>query len=110
MNALLLGMAMLMFQMVTSEIKTVVHLAPNSASITPDFGGKLLELANSPTIVNLPVIPPAPQLPGHLWSLDIKNLGPRTVRVLGKNNFSMSLVVGQTAHIVSDGTIYALAH
>jgi hypothetical protein len=96
MKALLVSVAVLIGQMNTLQEKQVVHLQPHSGAIRADFGGKLLELQNAPAIVYLPMAPPKLDLQGNPWSLDIRNLGPGVVAVVGTSQFSLRIMVGQT--------------
>jgi hypothetical protein len=94
--------------MTTLQNKQVVHLQPHSGAIRTDFGGKLLELLDAPTIVYLPLAPPRLDSQGNPWSVDIRNLGPGVVTVVGTSQFSSRLIVGQTVHIISNGRAYSL--
>jgi hypothetical protein len=88
--------------------KTVVHLQPHRAVVDASFGGKLLELINSPAIVHLPIRPPLTDTQGNPWSIDVKNLGPRAVTIVDNAQFKRQLMVGQTLHINSNGTSYSV--
>jgi hypothetical protein len=95
MKALLVGVAVLIGQMNTPQEKQVVHLQPHSGAIRADFGGKLLERRNAPAIVYLPMAPPKLDSQGNPWSLDIKNLGPGGVAVVGTSQFNLRIMVGK---------------
>jgi hypothetical protein len=88
--------------------KPVVHLQAHSNSINSIFGGELLELVNAPSVIDLPLHPPTVDSHGIPWSIDVKNLGPMTVTVAHKAQFSVRINVGQTVHIYWDGTVYLL--
>jgi hypothetical protein len=92
----------------TLQDKTVVHLQPHRNSISSIFGGELLELANAPSVIDLPLHPPKVDSQGIPWSIDIKNLGPMTVTVIDKPQFNVQINVGQTVHIYWNGTVYLL--
>ncbi|MGO9338916.1 MAG: hypothetical protein ACLPY1_15570 [Terracidiphilus sp.] len=95
-------------QMNTLQVKPVVHLQPHKNSIGTEFGGDLVELINAPTQVLLPLQPPSQDSQGDPWSVDVKNLGPNTVQVSGKAQFSVQISVGETVHIYSNGSVYRL--
>jgi hypothetical protein len=92
----------------TLQGKPVVHLHPNRNFIEADFGGKLVELINAPKVIYLPTLPPKQDSQGDPWIVDAKNLGPGTITVLGKTQFSVQINVGQTVHIYSNGSAYSL--
>jgi len=108
MKVLLVGLALVIGQMNTLQGKQVVHLQPHSGAIRSDFGGKLLELQNAPKIVYLPMAPPKLDSQGNPWSVDIKNMGPGMVTVVGASQFSSRIIVGQTVQVLSNGTSYSL--
>jgi hypothetical protein len=106
MKALLVCMGVIIGQMNTLQDRQVVHLQPHGGAIRTDFGGKLLELLNAPTIIYLPMAPPKLDSQGNAWSVDIRNLGPSVVTVVGTSEFSLRIIVGQTVHVFSNGTTY----
>lgn len=108
MKSLLLCAAIMTGQMITLQDRPVVHLAPNRSSISSEFGGKLLELINAPSMVSLPADPPRLDSSGEPWSLDIRNLGPAMVTVTGSQHFSVSVSAGRTVHVVWNGSMYAI--
>ena len=108
MRMILVCLAVIVGQMNTLQDKPVVHLQPHSGAIQVDFGGKLLELLHAPTIIYLRMTPPVLDSHGNSWSVDIKNLGPGVVTVVGKDQFSLRIIVGQIVHILSNGTSYSL--
>ena len=108
MKALFICLALLGAQQNTLQDRQVVHLQPHSGAIRVDFGGKRLELLDAPTIIYLPTAPPKMDFQGKPWSVDIRNLGPRTVTVVGTSQFSVRIIVSQTAHIAWNGTAYSL--
>ena len=97
-------------QMITMQPKEIVHLRPNSDAIDYKFGGKLLELINAPAIIYLSPVAPKPTAEGTLWTVDIKNLGPASVTLTGLKNYTQVLQVGETVHVVSNGTSYSIRH
>jgi hypothetical protein len=108
MRVLLISLALVVAQMNSLQEKAVVHLEPHSGAIQVNFGGKLLELREAPTIIYLPMAPPRLDSQGNPWSVDIKNLGPGAVNVVGTNQFELRVVVGKTAHVFSNGTSYSI--
>jgi hypothetical protein len=108
MKTSLFCLALLVGQMNTLQDKPVTHLPPHRANIDSGFGGKLLELANSPSVIDLPLDPPKDDSQGIPWSIDVKNLGPVAVTVFGKAQFSVRINVGQTVHIYWNRTAYSL--
>jgi hypothetical protein len=108
MRILLISLGFLIAQANSLQEKPVVHLEPQSGAIQANFGGKLLELRNAPTIIYLPMYPPRLDSQGNPWSLDIKNLGPGAVTVVGTNQFELRVVVNKTAKVFSNGTSYSI--
>ena len=108
MRILLISLAFLVAQMNTLQEKPVVHLEPHSGAIQTNFGGKLLELRDAPTIIYLPMTPQRLDSQGNPWSVDIENLGPGAVTVVGTNQFELRVIVGKTAHVYSNGTSYSI--
>ena len=106
MKALLVCAGLVIGQMNTLQDRQVVHLQPHSGAIRADFGGKLLELLNAPTIIYLPTAPPKLDFQGNPWTVDIRNLGPNAVTVVGTSEYSSRIIVGQTVHVFSNGTTY----
>jgi len=108
MKVLIISIAFAIGQMNTLQDKPVVHLQPHSGAVQVDFGGKQLELDHAPTVIYLPMTPPKLDSQGNPWSVDIKNLGPGVVMVVGKDQFSSRIVVSQTIHVFSNGISYSL--
>jgi hypothetical protein len=110
MKTLLISLALFTGQMNTLQDRPVIHLRPHNSSVEDGFGGMLLELINGPATVFLPAVPPKLDSQGNPWSVDVKNLGPRVVTIIGKSQFSEPVNPGQTLHIHSNGAIYSLTH
>jgi hypothetical protein len=108
MKILLICFAVFVGQMGTLQDKQVVHLQPNRDFIGLEYGGDLLEVMNAPAVITLPAIPPKLDSKGNPWSVEVKNLGPRAVSVVGKNQFSVPVSVGRTVQILSNGAAYSL--
>ena len=106
MKAFLICLALISGQMNTLQDKPVVRMQPHRSAIDIGFGGDLLELINTPAVISLPPMPPKADSEGNPWSIDVKNLGPVAVTVVGKAQFSAQINVGQTGHIYSNGTAY----
>jgi hypothetical protein len=73
-------------------------------------GGTILELINASDQLNLPATPPSLDANGAPWEVDVKNLGPRPVKVIGKAGFSVRIMAGQTVRIACDGKAYIIKH
>jgi len=82
-------------------------LQPHRTVIDTAFGGKLLELINAPASLDLPAVPPKQDSEGNPWAVDVRNLGPSAVTVVGKPQFSIKINVNQTVHIYSNGAAYS---
>lgn len=108
MHSYLLFLALFAGQMNPLQDQHVVHLRPHQDNIPVEFGGRLLELMNAPMVIQLPQLPPKPDLHGFPWSIDIKNLGPARVTVAGNALFGVQIRVGQTVHIKSTSRGYSL--
>jgi hypothetical protein len=106
----LLLLALFLGQINTLQTREVVHLPSHQDRIGIQFGGKLVELINSPRVVFLPLFPPKPDSEGVPWTVDIKNLGPGSVNVSGKSPFSVEISVGQTVRVDSNGGVYIAKH
>ena len=105
MTALLLCLLLGIGQLNSLQSKPVVHLLPNSPYIHAAFGGKTVDLINAPPSISLPAVVPAQDLQGNPWAVDVKNLGPAVVTVVGNRGFKVQIAVGATVHIYSnDGT------
>jgi hypothetical protein len=105
---ILVCLALLIGQTNTLQDKHVVHLQPHHENIDVGYGGQLVELINAPTIIRLPALPPKQDSQGNPWSVDVKNLGPSQVTVIGKSEFSVRVNVNQSVHISSNGVAYFL--
>jgi hypothetical protein len=107
MKVLLISLAFIVGQLNTLQEKPVVHLQPHSDAIQVAFGGKLLELVNSPATIHLPNVPPKTEVDGDQWTIQVKNFGPNGVAVVG-SHFEVHINVGQTIQIYSNGVAYSL--
>ena len=107
MKTVILLLTLITVQANEFEQRPVVHLSSNLTRIGLELGGKFVELDNSPPQIYLPA-PPKKDSLGGPWAVDIKNLGPRPVKISGGNRFIVEIQVGQTEHIYSNGTTYSI--
>jgi hypothetical protein len=86
--------------------KPVVRLHPHQDFIPMEFGGDLVELKNAPPEVQLP---PVHLLDAHgrPWSIEVRNLGPGTVTVVGKAQFHVQVPVGNAVSIKATNAVYS---
>lgn len=108
MKTLLICCALFIGQINSLQAKPIIYLQPHRNLIQAECGGKLLELLNAPTVISLPAVPPKLDSQGVPWSVDIKNLGPVSVTVIGKGEFSVQVSAGQSVRINSNGAEYSL--
>jgi hypothetical protein len=107
MNRLLVLLIVFTGQMNTLQEKPVVHLPPHQNFIAVEFGGDLVELINAPAVLLLPKLPPTLDAHGSPWTIEVKNLGPGNVTIVGKSQFNLQVNVGQTVRIKSSSTGYS---
>ncbi len=88
--------------------KPVVRLEPGHRSVDVTLGGKVLELINAEPKIQMPLPVPETDIDGRPWLVDIKNLGPHPVEVVGTPHFSVLIKMGQTVHILSSDGRYVL--
>jgi hypothetical protein len=74
--------------------KTVIPLA---------YGGKLVELLNTPAVISLPSDTAVQASSIETWTVQIKNLGPKKVTIRGGGNLNVSLLPNESATIVRKG-------
>jgi hypothetical protein len=110
MKSLLLVLALLGAQLPSRDTEPTVVLPTKRATITADYGGKYVQLKNTPAIVNLPVAPPKPMPSGQPWYVDVINFGPGSVTLQGGTQFSVVLQPKDTVRIVASNSIYRVAH
>jgi hypothetical protein len=106
---MLICVALFAGQMHTLQDKPVVHLRSHQDIIPIEFGGDLVVIANGPTLVHLPNSPPMLDSQRRPWSVEIKNLGPGAVTIVGKGQFSIRVEINRTVQINSNGAIYSSA-
>jgi hypothetical protein len=108
MKTLILYLAFFSGQMNTLQGKPVVRLQPHRDFIPIEDGGDIVELNNGSREVYLPKLPPKADLQARPWSIDVRNLGPTSVIVLGNGLFSVRIDAGKTLSIYSNGSAYSL--
>ena len=108
MKTTLICVSLLIAQAATAQVQSTVRLPPHTTQIPVAFSGRQLELVNSPAVVYLPNTPPMPDAKGKPWIIEIKNAGPDRVSVVCKMKSSLSLEVGQSTTISSDGVRYSI--
>jgi hypothetical protein len=109
MKTAVIFLALLAGQMYTLQDRPVVHLRPDQSSIPNDLGGDMVELTNAPHVIQLPKQPPTVDARGKPWSVDVKNMGPTSVTVVGRAQFSVLVPVGHVVRIQSTATGYSVA-
>ncbi|HEX3472031.1 MAG TPA: hypothetical protein VHT28_12690 [Silvibacterium sp.] len=110
MKSLLLILALLSAQLPSRDTERTVVLPTNRATITADYGGKYVQLKNSPAVVNLPQILPKPLPSGLPWYVDVVNFGPNNVTIQGIAQFSVRLQPKDSVRIVVSNSTYRIAH
>lgn len=107
MAAFLICMGLFAGQMNTLQDKPVVHLRTHQDFIPVEYGGDLVVLANGPKVVHLPNLPPMLDSQRKPWSVNLENLGPGTVTIVGKAQFTVQVDVDRTVQIKWNGTAYS---
>ena len=82
----------------TLQDKPVVRLHPHQDFIPAEFGGDLVELMNAPPQVRLPPLHLVDSH-GRPWSIEVRNLGPGTVTIVGTAQFHVEVPVGHSVGI-----------
>jgi phage baseplate assembly protein W len=108
MTALIFCLLLFIGQLDTA--REVVRLPPGQASISRDYGGKLVELINAPAEVGLPSLRPSSTQSAAKWSVEIKNLGPHDVMIRSGNQLAVLLHPNESATIASRGSGYVRLH
>jgi hypothetical protein len=108
MKSLLIYLALFAGQMNTLQSKPVVRLHPHQDNIPVEFGGDMVVLANGPAVLHLPGIPPVLDSERKPWGVEVKNLGPGVVTIVGKAQFSAQVNVDRTLQIQSNGVMYSI--
>jgi hypothetical protein len=108
MKSLLIYLALFAGQMNTLQEKPLVRLHPHQDNIPVEFGGDLVVLGNGPAVLHLPSIPPVLDSQRKPWAVEVKNLGPGVVTIIGKAQFTAQVNVDRTLEIQSNGVIYSI--
>jgi hypothetical protein len=108
MKTLIIYLAFFAGQMNTLQQKPVVRLQPHRDFIPIEDGGDIVEIHSGSTEVYLPKLPPKADSQARPWSVDVRNPGPTSVRVLDNGLFSVRIDVGKTVSIYSNGSAYSL--
>jgi hypothetical protein len=106
MKTFLIYLALFAGQYNTLQDKPVVRLQPHQDFIPAEFGGDLVELMNAPPQVRLPP-PRLVDSHGHQWLIEVRNLGPGTVTIVGKAQFHVELPVGHSVDIKATNAGYS---
>jgi len=106
MKTLFIFLALFAGQMRTLQDKPLVRLHPGQDAIPAEFGGHVVELGNTPQVIQLPKLPPKADAHGLAWTVDVKNEGSTAVTLVGNAQFTVHLGVGRTVSIKSTGAGY----
>jgi hypothetical protein len=106
MKTFLICLALFAAQYNTLQDRPVVRLHPHQDFIPAEFGGDLVELMNAPPRVQLPP-PRLVDSHGRPWSIEIRNLGPGTVTIVGKAQFQVEVAVGHSVNIKATSAGYS---
>jgi hypothetical protein len=98
MKTILIYLAFFAGQYNTLQDKPVVRLQPHQDVIPQEFGGDLVELKDAPTQVQLPPLRLLDSR-GHPWAIELRNLGPGTVTIVGKAQFHVEVPVHHSVSI-----------
>jgi hypothetical protein len=106
-----LWLALLLIQphLAAQNNEDVVRLPPNALGISGNDNGKIVELLNSASVLNLPPKPPAANPIRGPWFVDVRNLGPNDVTLKGINGFTVIIHRNDFIRIRAVGNIYVLA-
>lgn len=107
MRLFLVSIALFAGQFHTLQDRPVVHLHPHQDFIPVEFGGDTVVVASGPKIVHLPSLPPTLDSQRKPWSINVRNLGPGSITVVGKSDFTVRIDVDRTIEIKSNGTDYS---
>jgi hypothetical protein len=104
MKSILLYLTLFTFQsgtLNTLQDRPVVRLPLRQGSIPADYGGDEVDFKDGPPTLRLPDVPPKLDSHGLPWVVVLKNLGPSTVMIVGRAQFSVQLRTGQSVGIKS---------
>jgi len=106
MKTSLIFLALFAGQYKTLQDRPVVRLHPHQDFIPVEFGGDLVELMDAPPQVQLPT-PRLVDSHGRPWSIEVRNLGPGTVTIVGKAQFHVEVPVGHSVSIKANNVGYS---
>jgi hypothetical protein len=106
MKTFLIYLAFFVGQYNTLQDKPVVRLLPHQDVIPQEYGGDMVELMNSAMQVQLP---PLRLLDSHgrPWAIEVRNLGPNTVTIVGGAQFHVEVPVHHTVSLRATVAGYA---
>lgn len=107
-RATLISLTLFAAQLPTLQDKPVIHLRPHQDSIPASFGGNVVMIANGPSVVRLPGSPPLLDTHRKPWVIDVRNLGPGAVTVVGNAQFNVKVELNHTVEIQSSGNTYSI--
>jgi hypothetical protein len=110
MKSLLLVLVLLIAQFPDRDTEPTVVLPSNHATITPDYGGKYVQLKNPPAVVNLPKVTPKPLPSGLPWYVDVINFGPNEVTLQANTQLSVRLLPKESVRVVVSNSVYKIVH
>jgi hypothetical protein len=106
MKTILIYLAFFAGQYNTLQDKPVVRLQPHQDVIPQEFGGDLVELKDAPTQVQLPPLR-LQDSHGRPWVIEVRNLGPGTVTIVGKSQFHVEVPIHHSLSIKATEAGYA---
>jgi hypothetical protein len=111
MRTLYLWLALLLIlpHIAAQNNEDVVRLPPNALGISGNDDGKIVELFNSASVLNLPPKPPAENPIRGPWFVDVRNLGPKDVTIKGINGFTVIIHRNDFVRIRAIGNVYVFA-
>jgi len=109
MKILLIYLFLFAGQMNTLQSKPIVRLPSHQNFIPLELDGDVVELKSPPPTVRLPDPLPVQGTHGDPWVVVVRNLGPGTVTIVGRAQFSVRLSLGQTVQIKATKTGYSAA-
>ena len=86
----------------------MVRLHPHQDNIPVEFDGDLVVPANGAAVLHLPSILPVLDSQRKPSEVEVKNLGPGVVTIVGKAQFTAQVNVDRTLQIQSNGVIYSI--
>jgi len=106
MKTFLISLALFAGQYNTLQDKPVVRLPPHQDVIPGECGGDLVELKDAPPEVQLPPLRLVDSH-GRPWSIEVRNLGPGTVTIVGRAQFHVEVPAGHSVSIKATNAGYS---